>query len=255
MKVIKVSASQLTRLIQEGKLSQNLFEEDMLDLEPTDDSEENADDSENNEPEETEQSFEDEVKSIPGGKVADFLMNFPKSAKGQFGYVYYTAPLNSNSINKFYVDDDGVKKPNPYWDKLYRNTVIKFQIGKTYSRAVELKNQRTGDDYEIGAAKKGYERVKGSDVLQTGKSGYYFSVVFENWDDTANNLMVFENGKFTPIDKDAVKKYLKPHSGSDQFINYRNLITKNIYQIRAGGRIFDNPEFPYQYLGPKNLQK
>ena len=259
MKVIKISSEQLKKLIQEGKLGKNLFEEDIIDANPDDESPENGEEPGNEEEptgdEESTESFEDQVKDIKGSTVADFFMQFPKSAKGQFGYIFYTAPLKENGMNKNFIDDDGIKKPNPYFGKIYRNTVFKFQIGKTYQRAVELKNQRTGDDYEIGAAKKGYERVEGSDILLTGKNGYYVPIVFENWDDTANNLMILEDGKFKPIEKDAIRKYLKPTSSSETFINYRNLIADNIYQVRAGGRIFTNPKFPYVYLGPKNLQK
>jgi hypothetical protein len=68
-------------------------------------------------------------------------------------------------------------------------------------------------------------------------------------------MLMNDNGGFDVVSKEEIKKYLKPVSGTSTYVNYRSLIVQKIFKIKAGGRVFNNSEFPYQYLGPENLQK
>jgi hypothetical protein len=201
---------------------------------------------------EPEMSADEQIRSIKGGSIIDFLQQMPR--RGSYGYVYYTAEI---PVNKNYIDDDGVKKPNPIVGKLYKNTVFKFQFDKSYKRAVEIKNEKTGDDYEVGSRQAVYKDVEGYNMLLEGPKGLYFPIVLDNpkSDQSANYMLMNDNGGFDVVSKEEIKKYLKPVSGTSTYVNYRSLIVQKIYKIKAGGRSFDNPEFSYEYLGPNNLQK
>lgn len=245
---IKLTLAQIKNLVNEGKLPYRFLEDnnpettepmddETPEVEPTDDSE---------------MSVDDQIRSIKGGSIVDFLQQMPR--RGSYGYVYYTAEI---PVNKNYIDDDGVKKPNPLVGKLYKNTVFKFQFDKSYTRAVEIKNEKTGDDYEVGARKAAFSSVEGYNMLLNGPKGLYFPIVLDNpkSDQNANYMLMNDNGGFDVVSKEEIKKYLKPVSGTSTYVNYRSLIVQKIYKIKAGGRSFDNPEFSYEYLGPNNLQK
>jgi hypothetical protein len=245
---IKLTLAQIKNLVNEGKLPYRFLEDnnpettepmddETPEVEPTDDSE---------------MSVNDQIRSIKGGSIVDFLQQMPR--RGSYGYVYYTAEI---PVNKNYIDDDGVKKPNPLVGKLYKNTVFKFQFDKSYTRAVEIKNEKTGDDYEVGARKAAFSSVEGYNMLLNGPKGLYFPIVLDNpkSDQSANYMLMNDNGGFDVVSKEEIKKYLKPVSGTSTYVNYRSLIVQKIYKIKAGGRSFDNPEFSYEYLGPNNLQK
>ena len=245
---IKLTLAQIKNLVNEGKLPYRFLEDnnpettepmddETPEVEPTDDSE---------------MSVDDQIRSIKGGSIVDFLQQMPR--RGSYGYVYYTAEI---PLNKNYIDDDGVKKPNPLLGKLYKNTVFKFQFDKSYARAVEIKNEKTGDDYEVGARKAAFSSVEGYNMLLNGPKGLYFPIVLDNpkSDQSANYMLMNDNGGFDVVSKEEIKKYLKPVSGTSTYINYRSLIVQKIFRIKAGGRVFNNSEFPYQYLGPENLQK
>jgi hypothetical protein len=245
---IKLTLAQIKNLVNEGKLPYRFLEDnnpettepmddETPEVEPTDDSE---------------MSVDDQIRSIKGGSIVDFLQQMPR--RGSYGYVYYTAEI---PLNKNYIDDDGVKKPNPLVGKLYKNTVFKFQFDKSYARAVEIKNEKTGDDYEVGARKAAFSSVEGYNMLLNGPKGLYFPIVLDNpkSDQSANYMLMNDNGGFDVVSKEEIKKYLKPVSGTSTYINYRSLIVQKIFRIKAGGRVFNNSEFPYQYLGPDNLQK
>jgi hypothetical protein len=245
---IKLTLAQIKNLVNEGKLPYRFLEDnnpettepmddETPEVEPTDDSE---------------MSVDDQIRSIKGGSIVDFLQQMPR--RGSYGYVYYTAEI---PVNKNYIDDDGVKKPNPLVGKLYKNTVFKFQFDKSYTRAVEIKNEKTGDDYEVGARKAAFSSVEGYNMLLNGPKGLYFPIVLDNpkSDQSANYMLMNDNGGFDVVSKEEIKKYLKPVSGTSTYVNYRSLIVQKIFKIKAGGRVFNNSEFPYQYLGPENLQK
>jgi len=245
---IKLTLAQIKNLVNERKLPYRFLEDNNPETtEPMDDETPEAEPTDS-----SEMSVDDQIRSIKGGSIVDFLQQMPR--RGSYGYVYYTAEI---PVNKNYIDDDGVKKPNPLVGKLYKNTVFKFQFDKSYTRAVEIKNEKTGDDYEVGARKAAFSSVEGYNMLLNGPKGLYFPIVLDNpkSDQSANYMLMNDNGGFDVVSKEEIKKYLKPVSGTSTYVNYRSLIVQKIYKIKAGGRSFDNPEFSYEYLGPNNLQK
>jgi hypothetical protein len=248
----KLTLSQIQNLINEGKLPYRFLEDNNPeDTEPTGD--EMGDENSGEEtPKEPEMSADDQIRSIKGGSIIDFLKQMPK--RGSFGYIFYTAPV---SVNKFYINDNGEKELNPMTGKLFKNTVFKFQFDKSYVRAVEIKNEKTDDDYEVGARQSSYSDVEGYNMLLNGKSGLYFPIVLDDFrnDQSANYTLMNEAGDYEIVSKEQIQRYLKPSSSTSTFIDYRLLIVQRVFEIRAGGRTFNNPEFPYKYLGPKNLQK
>jgi hypothetical protein len=94
-------------------------------------------------------------------------------------------------------------------------------------------------------------------MLLSGKSGLYFPIVLDDFrgDQSANYSLMNESGDYEIVSKEQIQRYLKPVSGTSTFIDYRLLIVQRVFEIRAGGRTFNNSEFPYKYLGPKNLQR
>lgn len=247
---VKLTLSQVQNLINEGKLPYRFLEDnDPIDPETPENMDEPGD--ENPEKPEMSDDFDELIEKIKGSSIIDFLKQMPKNAKGKIGYVFYTAPV---AVNKFYIDDDGLKKPNPMVGKLFKNTAYKFRFDHSYKRAVEIKNEKTGDDYEIGARQSSYSDVEGYNMLLSGKSGLYFPIVLENpkTDQSSNYMILNDTGGYDIVSKDEIKKYLKPVSGST-YVDYRSLIVQRVYRINASTRTFNNPEFPYEYLGPKNL--
>jgi hypothetical protein len=255
---IKLTLDQIKNLVNEGKLpyrflEENKPEDDYMDYDGEDASTlPGTDYGDDEKTGGSEMSADDQIRQIKGGSILDFLQQMPK--RGSFGYIYYTAPV---SVNKFYIDDNGEKQLNPMNGKLFKNTVFKFQFDKSYKRAVEIKNEKTDDNYEVGARQSSYKDVEGYNMLLSGKSGLYFPIVLDDFegDQSANYTLMDEAGGYKIVSKDEIRKYLKPVSGTSTFIDYRSLIVQRVFEIRAGGRIFNNSEFPYKYLGPKNLQK
>jgi hypothetical protein len=249
---VKLTLIQVQNLINEGKLPYRFLEDnDPIDNENPEGGEENPE-GDNENPEDSNMSVDDQIRNIKGSSILDFLKEMPR--RGSFAYVLYTAPV---SVNKFYADENGEKQLNPMAGKLFKNTVFKFQFDKSYSRAVEIKNEKTGDDYQVGARQSSYSDVEGYDMLLSGKSGLYFPIVLDDFrnDQNSNYSIMNENGDYDVIPKEEIQKYLKPVSTGSTFVDYRSLIVQRVYQIKAGGRTFDNPEFPYKYVGPTNLNK
>ena len=94
---IKLTLAQIKNLVNEGKLPYRFLEDnnpettepmddETPEVEPTDDSE---------------MSVDDQIRSIKGGSIVDFLQQMPR--RGSYGYVYYTAEI---PLNKNYIDDD-----------------------------------------------------------------------------------------------------------------------------------------------------
>lgn len=241
----KLTLSQVQNLINEGKLPYRFLE----DVDPTDT--DTIEDTDEFDDEKLETSDDELIKKIKGSSILDFLKQMPKSTKGKYGYVSYTAPV---LVNKSYNDVDGLKKPNPMLGKLFKNTLYKFRFDYSYKRAVQIKNEKTENDYEVGPRQSSYSDVEGYNMLLSGKSGLYFPIVLEKpeTDQSSNYMILNDAGGYDVVSKDEIRKYL-PVIKSSTYVDYRSLIVQRVYRIKAGKRIFDNPEFPYEYLGPENL--
>lgn len=175
-----------------------------------------------------------------------FIAQDPK--KMTQGSAYYVADLNS-SMNKNIVDDDGNKIPNPMYGKLYKHTRFLFKWEDTYLKAMD----RVDPEHIAGKRSGNYEKVQGYDVLETGKSGLYLPIIPTG---SEYHYVVDNNGNMEVIDKETVKKYLRPISpstvsaieaGKPQF---RPLIIDKVAKISGGGNVWKNPNFKGVYMGP-----
>lgn len=172
----------------------------------------------------------------------NFLEQDPR--KMSVGTVYYVADMNS-SMNKSIVNDSGEKIPNPMYGKLFKHTRFMFQWENTYKKAMEKINP----EHEMGKRSGTFEKVQGYDVLESGKSGLYLPIIPTG---SEYEYVVTEDGDSRPIDKEEVKKYLRPVSPS--FNNpskseFRLLIVDKIAKITGGGNVWVNPNFKGSYQG------
>lgn len=165
------------------------------------------------------------------------------------GSVYYVSSMNRNMNKRDWINPDtNQKEPNPMYDKLFKHTRYKFGWLDTFEKAYERK---TGEPYVPGQQRGQYEKLEGFEMLKTGKSGLYLPILPTG---TKYVFAVYENGNFTPIEKEEAKKYLKPSEYRD-FQNapkpeFRDLIVDNIYKLTGGGNVWINGDFRYNYIDP-----
>ena len=177
--------------------------------------------------------------------IREFLDQDPKLMT--MGTAYYTADMNS-SMNKSYVDENGIKQPNPMYNKIYKHTRFIFRWKDTYARAVE----RTNPQHEFGKRRGEYEKIEGYTMLESGKSGEYLPII-----PTGSEAVytIYENGNWKPVDYLSIKKYLKEPSPSTfnppSGVRPRQLILDKTFMITGAGNTWKNPSFPYKYLGPE----
>lgn len=179
------------------------------------------------------------------GDIREFLAMNPRAMTN--GTAYYVSSMDS-SMNKFITDEFGDKIPNPMLGKLFKNTRYYFPWKDTYQKAIN----RATPDYEIGKRSGTFEKDPEFSVLERGKSGDNLPIIPTG---TEYTFSMFENGNYVPVDKDEIKKYLKPASSSKRFdigggTPFRNLTVKRIYKLTGGGNVWMNPEFEGKYLGP-----
>ncbi len=177
--------------------------------------------------------------------IREFLDQDPKSMT--VGTAYYTASMNSY-MNKTYIDENGIKQPNPMYDKLFKNTRFIFRWKDTYAKAVGRVNFGPVD---IGARSGTYEKIDGYEMLESGKSGEYLPIIPTG---SEASYSIYDNGQWSHIDKDAIKQYLKPPSPSfgASGVSFRPLIVNRIYKLTGGGNTWINPNFEFKYLGVGN---
>jgi hypothetical protein len=181
-------------------------------------------------------------------EIIDFFDLFKdEPSKNTFAYVYYTSPVR---LNKFIVDENGEKVPNPLYGKLFKNNLFLFNFGETYTEAVRRKS---GDESFVPEKRKGeFQKFTGYDLILAGKSGLYMPI---NAKDAKSSYSVLEDDGWKEIDKETVYKYLpkrKP-SANKYDINHKLLILDRIAKIAAGGKVWKNPHFKYVYLGPGKI--
>jgi len=176
-----------------------------------------------------------------------FLDQNPR--KMTFGTVYYVASMDS-SMNKFMLDADGNKIPNPMYGKLYKHTRYNIRWQDTYGRAVERKNP----EHEMGKRSGEFEKVEGYDVLERKGDTLYLPILPTG---SEAGYTVLVNGKMEPISKEEAYKYLRPSkpSGSGSGVDFRLLMVSKIAKLSGGGNVWINPDFKSSYMGVGTLEE
>ena len=178
-------------------------------------------------------------------KIDDFFVFLAKDPhrKSQ-ATVFYTNPVK---VNKFIKDEAGNKVPNPMDGKLYKSQRISFKWEHTYKDAMAKINP----DHVMKQRSGTYEKVQGFNVLEMGKSGLYLPVV-PTGSDSVYGVMG-EDGKLQVIPKEEAYKYMPPaREVNASAPPVRQLIVDRIFMIKAGGNVWKNPHFIYEYVGPQN---
>ena len=176
----------------------------------------------------------------------NFLEQDPR--KMTQGTVYYVADMNS-SMNKFIVNDSGEKIPNPMYGKLFKHTRFMFKWENTYQKAMDKINP----DHVMGKRSGTFEKIQGYNVLESGKSGLYLPIIPTG---SEYEYIINTDGESKPIDKETVKKYLRPSpqsSNNPTKSEFRLLIVDKIAKITGGGNIWINPNFKDEYKGVGKL--
>lgn len=172
----------------------------------------------------------------------NFLENDPK--KGTFAYAYYTTPV---SLNKNFIDEDGVKKPNPYYGKIFKNLRYKFSFGQVFEDAMKKKDP----DYIPGERRGVYTKLTGYDVLEQGKNGLYLPII--PLEKKSKYSIREDSGEFRPVEFEEIKIYFPDRDYSKYQsapTKYSQLVVDRIAKLSAGGHQWVNPNFIYEYLGP-----
>ena len=164
------------------------------------------------------------------------------------GTVYYVSDMNS-SMNKFMLDDDGNKIPNPMYGKIFKNTRFMFGWKDTYVRAVERKNP----EHEMGKRSGEFEKIDGYDMLEKKGDNIYLPII-PTGSEASYTILV--NGEMRPIDKETVYKYLRPsNSYGGSGVDFRLLIVDKIAKLTGGGNVWINPNFKGSYMGVGSLDE
>ena len=179
-------------------------------------------------------------------RIDDFFTFLAKDPNNKsMASAYYTAPV---TMNKTIIGDDGIKIPNPMYGKLFKNTRFMFRWGDVYKDAVE----RVNPEHEFGERRGTYDKVEGFKVTEMGKSGLYLPILPTG---SEANYSIMENGQWSVIDKNEVRKYLPPYRGSSASgVEYRQLIVDRIAMIKSGGNEWVNLHFKFKYLGPGKIE-
>ena len=110
-------------------------------------------------------------KLLTEEKIDDFFNFLAKDPSNKsMASVMYTNPVK---VNKFILDDQGMRVPNPMLDKLYKNTRFMFRWQDTYKNAMD----RVNPEHEMGQRRGTYDKVEGFEVLEMGKSGLYLPII------------------------------------------------------------------------------
>lgn len=158
------------------------------------------------------------------------------------GTAYYVASMDS-SMNKFIMDDSGIKVPNPMYGRLFKHTRFMFPWADTYKRAME----RKGEGRELSSRSGTFEKVTGYDVLERGKSGLYLPILPSG---SEYKYVVVDGGESKVVSKEEVLPYLRPSSPSGGGpVDFRLLIVDKIAKLTGGGNVWINPEFKGSYMG------
>jgi hypothetical protein len=178
------------------------------------------------------------------GDLFKFLEQDPK--KMSQGSVYYVSDMNS-SMNKSIVDENGNKVPNPMYGKLFKHTRFLFKWENTFGKAME----KIDPDYIVNSRSGSYEKLQGYNMLETGKSGLYLPIIPTG---SEYQYVINDNGQMKQIDKESVKKYLRPQPPMmDNKAQFRALIVDKIVKITGGGNVWINPNFTGEYMGIGNI--
>jgi hypothetical protein len=99
-----------------------------------------------------------------------------------------------------------------------------------------------------------FEKVEGYDVLEKKGDNTYLPIMPTG---SEASYSVLENGEFKPIDKEMVKKYLRPSGASsgDSGVDFRLLIVDKIAKLTGGGNVWINPNFKGSYMGIGSLDE
>lgn len=187
------------------------------------------------------------IKEAPEREQLDdffkFLARDPQSYSNSS--VFYTSIMKTN---KNFIDDDGVKKPNPYSDKIYKHQRIMFNFGKSYKKEM----LKINPDYEFSPRRGKYENVEGFSMVKTGKNGLYFEVVPSSSESVYT--IIDDSGQHEIVEYADIQKYLPPKSPSktsdENKVEFRILLVDRTYKIKAGGADWVNPHFVFDYFGP-----
>lgn len=176
--------------------------------------------------------------------INDFFTMLEKDPKRKsFAYIYYTMPV---AVNKFIIDENGNKIPNPMDGKLFKNKQIKFNYAETFKEVMGKRDP----DYVLGKKSGTYEKLGGYDVIESGKNGLYMPVLPKS---SRDEYSIFDENGWKPVRKEEIQQYLRPVSNyvdnGKPIVN--QLIVDRIARISAGGHVWNNPNFKYKYLGPK----
>ena len=164
------------------------------------------------------------------------------------GTVYYVSDMNS-SMNKFMLDDEGNKIPNPMYGKIFKNTRFMFGWKDTYGRAVERKNP----EHEMGKRSGEFEKIDGYDMLEKKGSSVYLPIIPTG---SEASYTILDGGEMKPIDKETVYKYLRPsNSSGGSGVDFRLLIVDKIAKLTGGGNVWVNPNFKGSYMGAGSLDE
>jgi len=174
--------------------------------------------------------------------IEDFFKFLAKDPNNKsMASVSYTAPVR---VNKFMLDTEGNKVPNPMLNKLHKNTRFMFRWQDTYKNAMD----RVNPEHVMGQRSGIYDKVTGFEVLEMGKSGLYLPIIPTGSESTYSVLG--EDGNWSPISKDEAFRYMPPpRPSSGGVVPIRQLIVDRIFKIKSGGNEWVNPHFKYKYLG------
>ena len=99
-----------------------------------------------------------------------------------------------------------------------------------------------------------FEKVEGYDVLEKKGDNTYLPIMPTG---SEASYSVLENGEFKLIDKEMVKKYLRPSgpSSGGSGVDFRLLIVDKIAKLTGGGNVWINPNFKGSYMGVGSLEE
>lgn len=170
--------------------------------------------------------------------VEDFLEFMGRDPQSySWGWVYYTYPAKANKT--LGTRENPNKEPNPYFGKVFKHKPYKFRWSETYSQSMLRKDP----NFQFQGGTTEYKPMEGVKMVQEGPNGLYFPIVPQQ--DATFHTVYTVDWEIVPYEQ--VAKYLTPPSGFEPPVI--PMLLERIAGISAGGAIFKNPDFKFQYMG------
>jgi hypothetical protein len=155
--------------------------------------------------------------------------------KNTFAYAYYTYPAR---MNKTLGSRDNL---NPLFGRVFKHKPYEFRWEQSYAEAVKLKDP----DYVFKGGTTEYKPLEGIKIVKEGPNGLYFPIV-----PTGGGGKPVYTVDWQEVSIEEIAQYLPPvKEYPPDATRFIPMLIERVAGLSAGGAVWKNPDFKFQYLG------